>query len=66
MITVKEVIQQEISHNPVVRLGHIYNMAAAGSSKEEVCGNESNKKKYSEMALDEIQLQKSAHRFRPA
>lgn len=45
MITVKEVIQQEISHNPVVRLGHIYNMAAAGSSKEEVCGNESNKKK---------------------
>lgn len=52
MTTVKEVIQQEISRNPVVRLGHVNNIVAVGSSKEEICGNENNKKNYSKMALD--------------
>lgn len=45
MTTVKEVIPQEISRNPVVRLGHVNNIVAVGSSKEEICGNENNKKK---------------------
>lgn len=60
MITVKEVVQKEMSWDPVLRLGHTNAMVIMDSSKEEVDGNGS----HFEIIVRQHRM-KSADKFRP-